>query len=141
MSKRPFLGAALIAATALLAGTTVAAHHSVPGSFHDDKTTVIKGKISKIDWINPHVYIYVDVKDKAGAVSTWKIESIPTNHMRRAGITKAEILEEAKAGDVTVHMYPSIKNPTAGFLLRLTYPAGHFMQFYGDDKDIARASN
>lgn len=140
MPRRSHIGAVVFAVVAMFAVSPALAHHSVPGSFHDDKTTVIKGRISKIDWINPHVYIYVDVKDQAGVVKTWKIESIPTNHMRRAGISKAEILEEAKAGDVTVHMYPSIKNPTAGFLLRLTYPEGHFMQFYGDDADIARAS-
>ena len=141
MSMRRYIGAGLMAAAAMCAGSPALAHHSVPGTFHQDKTTVIKGKISKIDWINPHVYIYVDVTDKAGTVTTWKVESIPTNHMRRAGIQKAEILEEAKAGDVTVHMYPAIKNPTAGFLLRITYPAGHFMQFYGDESEITRASN
>ena len=141
MSKRPLIGAVVFAAAAMFAGSPALAHHSVPGTFHQDKPPVIKGTISKLDWINPHVYIYVDVKDKAGAVTTWKVESIPTNHMRRAGITKAEILEEAKAGDVTVHMYPAIKNPTAGFLLRLTFSAGHFMQFYGEESEITRASN
>ena len=130
--------AALLVFTAGMAGAPVLAHHSVPGTFNIEKTVSIKGKISKIDWINPHIYIYVDVKDRTGAVTTWKVETLPTNHMRRAGVTKEEILSEAKAGDVTVHMYPAHLNKTAGFLLRLTFPEGHFMHLYGEESEITR---
>lgn len=133
--------AALLAALAGLAGGPVLAHHSVPGTFDVNKTTLIKGTVSKIDWINPHIYIYVDVKDQAGAVTTYKVETLPTNHMRRAGVTRAGIMEGAKAGDVTVHMYPALKNPQAGFLLRITFAEGHFFHLYGEDKELARASN
>jgi len=138
MSVRGGIGAVLIGVAGMVAGPVVLAHHSVPGSFNVDKTVVIKGTVSKIDWINPHIYIYVDVKDAAGKVTTWKVESLPTNHMRRVGVTKAEILQEAKAGEVTVHMYPSINNPAAGFLLRLTYPEGHFMHLAGDESELTR---
>ena len=125
------LFAAGIAAPAL-------AHHSVTGTFNIEKTVAIKGTISRIDWINPHIYIYVDVKEPSGAVTTWKIETLPTNHMRRAGVTKEEILQEAKAGDITIHMYPAHLNKTAGFLLRLTFPEGHFMHLYGEESEITR---
>jgi hypothetical protein len=130
--------AALLVFAAGIGGAPVSAHHSVPGTFNVEKTISIKGKISKIDWINPHIYIYVDVKDRTGAVTTWKVETLPTNHMRRAGVTKEEILSEAKAGDVTVHMYPAHLNKTAGFLLRLTFPEGHFMHLYGEESEITR---
>ena len=130
--------APLLVFAAGIAGAPALAHHSVPGTFNIEKTVSIKGKISKIDWINPHIYIYVDVKDRAGAVTTWKVETLPTNHMRRAGVTKEEILSEAKAGDVTVHMYPAHLNKTAGFLLRLTFPEGHFMHLYGEESEITR---
>jgi hypothetical protein len=129
-----------MAAAALIVATPTLAHHSVPGTFDVSKTVSIKGTIAKIDWINPHIYIYVDVKDASGTVTTWKVETLPTNHMRRAGVTKAEILKEAGAGDVTVHMYPALTNKTAGFLLRLTYPEGHFMHLYGEESEIARAT-
>ncbi len=130
--------AALLVFAAGIAGAPAFAHHSVPGTFNIEKTVAIKGKISKIDWINPHIYIYVDVKDRTGAVTTWKVETLPTNHMRRAGVTKEEILKEAKAGDVTVHLYPAHLNKTAGFLLRLTFPEGHFMHLYGEESEITR---
>ncbi len=138
MSMQRRFGALLMAAAGMIAGSAALAHHSVPGTFNVDKTVVIKGTISKIDWINPHIYIYVDVKDRAGAVTTWKVETLPTNHMRRAGVTKAEILAEGKAGDVTVHMYPAHNGNAAGFLLRITYPEGHFMHLYGDESELAR---
>ncbi|MBI4888570.1 MAG: hypothetical protein HY824_15850 [Acidobacteria bacterium] len=141
MSMRRPLGAVLAAAAGLLAGSPALAHHSVPGTFHTDKTVAIKGTISRIDWINPHIYIYVDVKDKAGVATTWKVETLPTNHMRRAGVSKALIMDEAKGGEVTVYMYPAIKNPAAGFLLRIVYPEGHFYHLYGEESEIARASN
>lgn len=140
MSLRRRCRVVLLAATALIAAIPAPAHHSVPGTFDVNKTTAIKGTISKIDWINPHIYIYVDVKDATGALKTWKVETLPTNHMRRAGVTKAEILQEAKGGDVTVHMYPALNGNTAGFLLRLTYPEGHFMHLYGDESEIARST-
>ena len=130
----------LMATAAVIAAIPSLAHNSVPGTFDVNKTVAVKGTISKIDWINPHIYIYVDVKDASGGVTTWKVETLPTNHMRRVGVTKAEILKEAGAGDVTVHMYPALTNKTAGFLLRLTYPEGHFMHLYGEESEIARAT-
>jgi len=51
MSVRGRIGAVLIIAGAVVAGSPARAHHSVPGSFNIDKTTVIKGTVSKIDWI------------------------------------------------------------------------------------------
>jgi hypothetical protein len=132
---------ALLAVGVALTSGPVAAHHSVPGTFDVNKTTVIKGTVSKVDWINPHIYIYVDVKDGTGAVTTYKVETLPTNHMRRAGVNRADILEGAKAGAVTVHMYPALTNPVAGFLLRITFAAGHFYHLFGEDSEIARASN
>ena len=141
MNIRRRLAAVLGVAVGLVGANLAQAHHSVPGTFHTDKTVVIKGTVSKIDWINPHIYIYVDVKDRSGGVTTWKVETLPTNHMRRAGVSKALIMDEAKGGEVTVHMYPAIKNASAGFLLRITYPEGHFFHLYGDESEIARASN
>jgi hypothetical protein len=141
MRTRARVAALLMVAAAALAGNAVLAHHSVPGTFDVNKTTVIKGTISKVDWINPHIYIYVDVKDRTGAVTTYKVESLPTNHMRRAGVTQADIQAGAKAGEVTIHMYPALKNPAAGFLLRITFAAGHFYHLFGEDSEIARGSN
>ena len=54
----------LVAATLLLAAA-VSAHHSVSGQYDASKPLTLTGVISKVDWINPHIYLHLDVKDKA----------------------------------------------------------------------------
>ena len=140
MSRGHRISIGVVALLAIIGGGPALAHHSVPGSFNVDKVIVIKGTVSKIDWINPHIYIYLDVKAKDGTVTTWKVETLPTNHMRRAGITKASILDEAKAGEVTIHAYPGLADGRSNaFLLRITYPVGHFVHIYGDEDEIPAA--
>ena len=102
MSRRDVIF--MVVALAALASPPLGAHHSVPGTFDVNKTIAIKGVISRIDWINPHVYIYVDVKGPDGSTTTWKVESLPTLHMRRVGLSRADIMQQAKGGEVTVHM-------------------------------------
>jgi hypothetical protein len=93
--------------------------------------------------VNPHVYLYLDVKDNDGKMTTWAIESLPTNHLRNAGITKQDLWNNASAGEVvTVNVYESkdVANHRAGWLLRITYADGHFLHLSGDPKEII-ASN
>ena len=98
--------------------------------------------ISKIDWVNPHVYIYLDVKDNNGKVTTWGLESLPTNHLRSVGLTRQDIWNNASEGEVvTVHVNPAkdLANHQAGWLLRITYADGHFFHLSGDPKEIAES--
>ena len=52
------------------------AHHSVSGQFDTSKPIVLKGVVSKVDWMNPHVYIFLDVKEADGSVTTWALSSL-----------------------------------------------------------------
>ena len=63
-------GLLLTVAIGLAATATSLAHHSVPGQFDTTKPMTLKGVISKIDWINPHIYIRLDVKEPDGTTST-----------------------------------------------------------------------
>ena len=83
--------AALVSLAAALPAAPALAHHSVPGTFKVADTIALTGTVTKVDWINPHIYIYVDVKGKDGSVTNWKVETLPTNHMRRAGVTRADV--------------------------------------------------
>jgi hypothetical protein len=68
----------------------VLAHHSFSSEFDSNKRITVSGVISKVEWINPHVYFHVDVKDsKTGKVTTWLFELHSPNSMRRDGLTKA----------------------------------------------------
>src|SRR5262245_22082257 len=98
--------ASLVAAAAsLLAAFGAYAHHSVAGQFDSSKKTQLQGTISDVDWINPHIYIHLDVKNETGAVTAWRLESLPTAMLRKAGLTKEMIISDGMA--VTVDAYPA----------------------------------
>ena len=98
----------VLAVSLVLAGASAQAHHSFNDIFDVGTVTTLKGTISKIDWINPHVYINLDVKDSSGKVTTWGVESPPTNHLRSAGISRQDLWNNASAGEVvTVHVNPA----------------------------------
>jgi hypothetical protein len=131
---RPLAGFAVLATC--LAAVPVLAHHSVPGTFKVAETVAVTGTITKVDWINPHIYVYVDVKGKDGSVTNWKVETLPTNHMRRAGVSRADIWDGSPNQQVTAWGNPAINGKPLLFLLRLTYPDGHYIHLYGDPKAI-----
>ena len=124
----------------LVAAPVVQAHHSFSGAFDITRRSTLTGTLSKIDWVNPHVYLYLDVKDDTGKVTTWALESLPTNHLRSAGLTRNDMWNKASEGEVvTVHIYQSkdVDNHRAGWLIRITYADGHFFHLSGDPSEIA----
>ncbi len=101
----------------------VLAHHAVTAEFDPDKRITLKGTVSKVDWQNPHIFFYLDVKDAAGKVTTWQLQSLPPAFFRGSGLTRQKILADTE--QVTVTAYPAKDGTQAyGFLLTLTYPDG-----------------
>jgi hypothetical protein len=101
-----------------------AAHHSVAGQFDGTKRATITGVVSKVDWINPHVYIHMDVADDKGAVTTWRLESLPTAMLRKAGLT-SEMIKGGGQKVTAVAIMARNGTPNLGWLLNLTYEDGH----------------
>jgi hypothetical protein len=85
------LGAALAAAPAM-------AHHSFAAEYDSKKPVKITGTITKVDWMNPHVYFFMDVEGDSGKVTQWGFEMGPPNLLQRAGWTRNTM----KIGDVVV---------------------------------------
>jgi Family of unknown function (DUF6152) len=74
------------------------AHHSFSAEYDAKKPVQLKGVVTKIDWMNPHVYFYIDVEDETGKVTNWALEMGPPNGLQRAGWTKNTM----KIGDEVV---------------------------------------
>ena len=83
---------------AALAAAPVMAHHSFAAEYDSKKPVKLSGTITKIDWMNPHVYFFMDVEDESGKVTNWGFEMGPPNLLQRAGWTRNTM----KIGDVVV---------------------------------------
>jgi hypothetical protein len=64
------------------------AHHSFAAEYDADKPVVLTGTVTKMAWINPHSWIYIDVKKADGTVDNWAVEAGPPGTLVRAGFTK-----------------------------------------------------
>ena len=115
----------VVAAVAVTANATLVAHHSVPGQFDVSKPVTLKGVISKVDWINPHIYIHLEVKESNGTTNTWALATLPTAMMRRAGLTK-ETLQGKPGEEVTINAVPARDGSQhLAWVNKITYADGH----------------
>ena len=85
--------ALVIAGIGLMLGTVpVAAHHAFAAEFDAKKPLQLKGTVTKMEWINPHAWIHIDVKKPDGTVESWMIEGGTPNTLLRRGFTKNSLL-------------------------------------------------
>ena len=85
--------AVLIAAVAIFAVTVpVWAHHAFAAEFDANKPVKFRATVTKMDWINPHAWIHVEVKGTDGTVTPWMIEAAAPNALLRRGWTKQSLL-------------------------------------------------
>jgi Family of unknown function (DUF6152) len=73
---------------ALLAVAPARAHHAFAAEFDADKPIKLKGTVTKMEWINPHAWIHIDVKAEDGMVTNWMIEAAAPNSLLRRGWNK-----------------------------------------------------
>ena len=120
-----------ILAILLLVASAAVAHHSVAGQFDTSKSLTLKGSISKVNWMNPHIYVYLDVKETDGTVSTWALETLPTAMMRRAGLSKEAVM--GTPGEVvTVQIVPARDGTKhVGWISKITYADGRYYALGG----------
>ena len=80
--------AAGIAALGVVLGGAAQAHHSFAAEFDSSKPVELKGAVVKVEWINPHTWIHIDVKQPDGSVERWMIEGGTPNTLLRRGLTR-----------------------------------------------------
>ena len=105
-----------------LAVVPVLAHHSLGPQFDVNKLVTLKGLITKVEWGNPHVYLYLDVNQGNGTVSKWALESLGIAVLRRGGVTKQML----GVGDtVTIVAYHAKDGLNLAFVRKIKFADGH----------------
>jgi hypothetical protein len=110
-----------VAATVLLAATPALAHHAFAAEFDAKKPVHLEGVVTKVELINPHAWIHVDVKGQDGKVTSWMIEAGSPNVLLRRGFTKTTV---APSTQVVVDGYQSKDGSMKANGRDITLPGG-----------------
>jgi hypothetical protein len=125
----------LIVALALFAVLSARAwaHHSFAAEFDINKPVTLRGTVTKVDWINPHVFLYLDVKDAtSGKVTSWSLSTYSPGALRRIGATRANF---GQGQTVTVLAYHAKDGSNLAFLRRITFGDGHTVELWIGDEN------
>src|SRR5258707_2622493 len=117
------VGSALLIVGLLLAGPAYA-HHSVQAQFDIHKTFSVSGTVAKVEWINPHSYLTINVKDADGKVQKWAFELGGPGALRRAGMSREDRGGLKPGDDVTAPGLAAKDGATTWFLQALELTAG-----------------
>lgn len=115
--KRKLLAVLALMGSLAMLSSPATAHHGVAG-YDLTKTITLHGTVTKFDWSNPHVVVYVDAKNEAGEMQHWTIEFAAPVHMVRAGWSKSSM----KAGDdIVIDTHPSRNGAPIGITSTITF--------------------
>ena len=89
---------AAAAAATMLTASPLVAHHSFVAEYDRNQPVKVTGTVTKVEWTNPHIWFFVDVKDDAGKVTNWGFSGGPPGVLQRRGIPRNAL----KVGDVVV---------------------------------------
>ena len=132
-----FLNSSVLA-LALVLTMPLRAHHSITAEFDTSKTFNVKGTLTKVEWVNPHAYIYVDAMDQKGASVAYSFETGPPGNLRRAGVLRTMFMV---GGPVTIEAYAA-KDGTQhlGLVKSITFADGRTIVMGKDPKDLERVN-
>jgi Family of unknown function (DUF6152) len=119
--KHPFPAALAYFGLLLTSAVPGSAHHSFAAEYDSKNLITLTGVITKVEWTNPHMYVYLDVKDASGKVTNWSVEGYPPNTLKRTGFSR----DDLKEGDIiTVTAYKSKDGSNTGAGREVTFPDG-----------------
>jgi len=96
------LSSTAVAFIFLLSAVSAVAHHSFAAEYDQNKPVSVKGTVNRVAWVNPHAYLYINVKDDKGKVAVWAFELLSPNALARQGWNSKSL---AYGDEVTVDGY------------------------------------
>jgi hypothetical protein len=117
------LNAIALVLTIIVAAGSLWAHHSPSAEFDMTKRLTLAGTLTKVDWINPHIVVSVDIKSDSGKVENWRFESNPPSWFRRVGVSRVEIARGIGQA-VTVEAVRAKDGSLYGYMQKLTLADG-----------------
>jgi hypothetical protein len=115
------VGLGLAVSLCLAGSVPLAAHHSFAAEFDDTKPIKMTGTITKVEWTNPHIWFYLDVKNADGTTTTWGFAGGAPGQLMRRGVVK----DQLKLGETVVvegfRAKDGSNNASGG---RVTFPDG-----------------
>jgi hypothetical protein len=123
--------AVVLCAGGILVVAPVQAHHSASSEFDVQKTIKLTGVLTKMEWINPHAYMHMDVPDADGKPANWDIEFAGLSKLRLSGLGRQSLVVGQK--------YVAIGNPSKQgkniiLINKLIFPDGHVFVLSGQDE-------
>ena len=103
------------------AAVPVLAHHAFSAEFDANRPIQLEGTVTKMEWINPHAWIHIDVKKASGAIDKWMVEGGTPNTLFRRGFTKNSLLPGTV---IKVDGYQAKDGSLRGNGRDLTFPDG-----------------
>jgi len=121
MNMGIFRRGVLIGALMLMSAAALSAHHSFAAEFDANQPVQLKGTVVKVEWINPHTWIHLDVKKGDGSMERWMIEGGTPNTLLRRGLTKNSLPEGT---ELVVDGYKAKNGSNRANGRDLTFPDG-----------------
>ena len=131
---RKAVAAALTCAAVIGAGGRLTAHHSFSAEYDASRPLRLKGTVARVEWGNPHAWIYVAVADPAGPVVTWAIETSTPGALARRGLGRESVY---LGMTVIVSGYPAKNGTPTARGLDLTLPDGRTLSLGSVDPAAA----
>jgi len=119
--------------TLLATSASLWAHHSPSAIFDMNNKVSLKGQVTKVDWVNPHIVLYIDLNSDNGNTESWKFESNPPKWFSKVGLNRADFAS-AVGQTVTVQCVKAIDGSKYAYLLEITFPNGNSFSLRSDSE-------
>jgi Family of unknown function (DUF6152) len=128
---------ALSASAMLVAATQSSAHHAFAAEFDADQPIDLKGSVTRIKWVNPHSWLFFNVKAADGSVTNWGVEFGAPNQLAKIGLKKTDV---AVGTEVHIKGYRSKNGGPFGYSVIVTFADGRTFQTGGAQDAPARTA-